>query len=68
VEAFRRAMLAGDRAVVTGVDTALILFVWHIRLVIALTCSFGLERELGRVPIRSLRPLCTVSDHARAAA
>ena len=34
VEAFRRAMLAGDRAVVTGVDTALILFVWHIQLVI----------------------------------
>jgi len=34
MQAFRRAMLAGDRAVVTGVDTALILFVWHIRLVI----------------------------------
>src|SRR5215471_6999019 len=45
VEAFRRAMLAGDRAVVTGVDTALILFVWHIRLVIVLTCSFSLERH-----------------------
>src|SRR5262249_29968326 len=45
VQAFRRAMLAGDRAVVTGVDTALILFVWHIRLVIALTYSFSLERH-----------------------
>jgi len=44
VQAFRRAMLASDRAVVTGVDTALILFVWHIRLIIVLTRSFGLER------------------------
>jgi len=45
MQAFRRAMLAGDRAVVTGVDTALILFVWHIRLVIVLTCSLSLERH-----------------------
>ncbi len=34
VQAFRRAMLAGDGAVVAGVDTALILFKRHIQLLI----------------------------------
>src|SRR5262249_17142645 len=44
VQAFRRAMLASDRAVVAGVDTVLILSVWHIRSIIVLTRSFGLKR------------------------
>ena len=30
-QALRRAMLAGGRAFVAGVDTALIRFEWHIR-------------------------------------
>ena len=32
LQTFRRTMLAGDGAVVTGVDTALIVLVWHIQV------------------------------------
>ena len=45
VQAFRGAMLAGDRAGVTRNDTALILFKRHLQSVIVLTRSFSLERH-----------------------